>query len=190
MQIHCTLQNVNSFLGVFPSDLLTHSITRSGSIIVNTDPHTQKCLHWLAINFEPKPSSALISTLTVSPQLFRPSKLSYVAIAPSGTTTRYNCRVWPAQSAANIAAYSPCTWTEGTPQNNSSALLLIMPTGRLTESSHLYSHLYAKNCAVDNAETCIKGTTLLINLSLFYCRSKWRWSLITSIWQGQREKSS
>ena len=42
LQILCTLQNVKSFLDVFPSDLLPHSITRSGSIIVNTDPHTER----------------------------------------------------------------------------------------------------------------------------------------------------
>ena len=60
-----------------------------------------------------------------------------------------------------------CTWTEGTPQNISSAFSLrISPMGRLTKSLHLNSDLYAKNCAVVNAATCIKGTPLLINLSL------------------------
>ena len=59
MQILCTLQNVKSFLGVFPSDLLPHSITtRSGTVIINTDPHTEGGSHWLAIHFEPKSSTA------------------------------------------------------------------------------------------------------------------------------------
>jgi hypothetical protein len=58
-QILCTLRKVNSFLGVFPSDLLPpYSITQSGSIIINTDPHTEKGSHWVAINIHPKSSSA------------------------------------------------------------------------------------------------------------------------------------
>jgi len=58
VHILCTLQNVKSFLGVFPSDLLPHSIARSGTVIINADPHTEKGSHWLAIHFEPKASSA------------------------------------------------------------------------------------------------------------------------------------
>jgi hypothetical protein len=58
-QIVCTLWNVDSFLGVFPSDLLPHSITRAGTLIVNTDPHAEMGSHWLPINFQPKSYSAL-----------------------------------------------------------------------------------------------------------------------------------
>ena len=58
IQIICTLQNVKSFLGVFSSDLLLHSITRSGSVIINSDPHTDRGSHRLAIHFEPRSSSA------------------------------------------------------------------------------------------------------------------------------------
>jgi hypothetical protein len=53
MQIISTLRNVKSFLGVFPSDLLPHSIARSGTII-NADPHTEQGSHWLAILLRPK----------------------------------------------------------------------------------------------------------------------------------------
>jgi hypothetical protein len=54
----CTLHNLTTFLGVFPSDMLTHSITRTGTVIVNTDAHTQTGLHWLAIHLEPRSSTA------------------------------------------------------------------------------------------------------------------------------------
>jgi hypothetical protein len=54
LQIQCTLRKVKSFLGVFPSDLLPHSITQSGTFILNTDPHTNPGSHWLAIHFQPK----------------------------------------------------------------------------------------------------------------------------------------
>jgi len=54
LQILCTLCDVKKFLGVFPSDLLPHSITQPGTIIVNCDPHTERGSHWLAINFQPK----------------------------------------------------------------------------------------------------------------------------------------
>jgi len=57
IQIQNTLKDVKSFLGVFPSDLLTsHSILQAGSIIINTDPSTKRGSHWLAIRFEPRSS--------------------------------------------------------------------------------------------------------------------------------------
>jgi hypothetical protein len=49
---------VQSFLGVFPSDLLPHSFTQPGTIIVNTEAQTQTGSHWLAIRLEPRCSSA------------------------------------------------------------------------------------------------------------------------------------
>jgi hypothetical protein len=68
VQILCTLQNVKLFLGVFHSHFLQHSITRSGIIIVNVDPHTEKGSHWLAINFETKSSSAIYyDSFVISP---------------------------------------------------------------------------------------------------------------------------
>jgi hypothetical protein len=57
LQILCTLRNVNSFLGIFPSDLLPRIITKPGTIIVNCDPHTKDGSHWLAINFQSKSRS-------------------------------------------------------------------------------------------------------------------------------------
>ena len=54
LQILCTLCDAKTFLGVFNSDLLPHSITQPGTIIVNCDPHTENGSHWLAINFQPK----------------------------------------------------------------------------------------------------------------------------------------
>jgi hypothetical protein len=53
LQILCTLRDVNSFLGVFPSDLLPHSVTRPGTLIVNADSHAQTGSHWLAISIQP-----------------------------------------------------------------------------------------------------------------------------------------
>jgi len=68
VQILCTLRNVKSFLGVYPSDLLPHSITQSGTIIINADSRTEKGSHWLAIHFEPKASTAYyIDSYGISP---------------------------------------------------------------------------------------------------------------------------
>jgi hypothetical protein len=48
-QIICCLRDVESFRGVFPSDLLPHNIdaARTGTIIINAVPHTEKGSHWL-----------------------------------------------------------------------------------------------------------------------------------------------
>jgi len=84
VKILCTLRNIKSFLGVYPSNLLPHSITQSDTVIINVDPHTEKGSHWLAIHFEPKASSAYyfdsygISTLVPAIQVF----------------LRHNCTVW------------------------------------------------------------------------------------------------
>jgi hypothetical protein len=45
-------------MGVFPSDLLPHSITVPNTIIVNTDNHTQTGTHWLAIRLDARSSTA------------------------------------------------------------------------------------------------------------------------------------
>ena len=57
VQIQHTLQGVDSFLGVYASDLLPCSIKQTGTLIVNTDPHTEKGSHWLAIHVQPRASS-------------------------------------------------------------------------------------------------------------------------------------
>jgi len=54
IQISCTLKEVKSFLGVFPSDMLPRSITQPSTAIVNADTHTQSGSHWLAIRLEPR----------------------------------------------------------------------------------------------------------------------------------------
>jgi hypothetical protein len=56
VQIEHALQDVPSFLGVYASDLLPRSIVRTGTVIVNTDPHTEKGSHWQAIHFQPRSS--------------------------------------------------------------------------------------------------------------------------------------
>jgi hypothetical protein len=59
VQIICTLTNVKSFLGVYPSHLIPHSIhQQTGTVIINTDPHTQQGTHWIAMHFQPKSSTA------------------------------------------------------------------------------------------------------------------------------------
>jgi len=50
-QISCTLKDVRSFLEVFPSDILPRSVTQTGTVIINTDPNTEKRSHWLAVHF-------------------------------------------------------------------------------------------------------------------------------------------
>ena len=52
LKIEHALQDVNSFLGVYASDLLQLSIAQTGTIIVNTDPHTEPGLHGQAIYFQ------------------------------------------------------------------------------------------------------------------------------------------
>jgi hypothetical protein len=57
-QITCALKDVRSLLGIFPSDLLPHSIPKKTcTVILNADPHTKSGSHWLAIHFEPRSSS-------------------------------------------------------------------------------------------------------------------------------------
>ena len=57
-QISRSLRKVKSFLGVFPSDLLPHSVRQSCTVIINADPNTKKGSHLLAIHFRPKYSSS------------------------------------------------------------------------------------------------------------------------------------
>ena len=98
VQIQHALQDVNSFLGVYASDLLPLSIVQTGTIVVNTDPGTDPGLHWQA---------AIL--------LFPPSKISYDAIVQSVNTTERNSNDLPLQSVPNIAASSLCTWKGATP---------------------------------------------------------------------------
>ena len=81
----CCLRYVGSFLGAFPSDLLPgHYIARSGTLIVNTDPHTESGSHWLAIHFQSKShSSYYFDSYGLPPYI--PSIQSFI---------RRNCSVW------------------------------------------------------------------------------------------------
>jgi len=58
LQILSTLRNVNSFLDVYASDHLTRSFTKTCTVIVNAEPHTEGVSHRLAIHFRPKSSCA------------------------------------------------------------------------------------------------------------------------------------
>jgi hypothetical protein len=109
-QIIRTLRNVDSFLGVFPSDLLPRSISRSGTLTVNTDPHTEKGSHWLAIKFQTKSYSESILIPTASSLIFIPSNHYSVARVPSGTSTPRKYRVSHLRSVGITAVYLPFTW--------------------------------------------------------------------------------
>ena len=84
VKIQCTLENVKSFVGVFPSDLLPKSISRSGCVIINADPHTERVSHWLAIHLEPRSSSAY----------FFDSYGIFPFITTIQAFLRRNCTVW------------------------------------------------------------------------------------------------
>jgi hypothetical protein len=85
VQIICTLKNIKTFLGVYPSDLLPHSIKKqTGTVIINTDPHTKQGSHWLAVNFQPKSSTAFYFDSYGQPPS-DPNILSFL---------RRNCTVW------------------------------------------------------------------------------------------------
>jgi len=86
VQIICSLKNVKSFLGVYPSYLLPHSIhEQTGTVILNTDPHTQEGTNWLTIHFQPKFSTAFFFDSYGQPQ---PSDLNIL------TFVKRNCTVW------------------------------------------------------------------------------------------------
>jgi len=60
-QIVCTLKDVTSFLGVFPYDILPPpSVTEAANLIVNTDPHTSRVSHWLAIRLQRRSYSVYV----------------------------------------------------------------------------------------------------------------------------------
>ena len=65
-QMLCTLKDVRSFLGVFPSDMLPRFVTQSCTVIINADPHTEKAKHWLAYIFYRNSQVPIFSILMVS----------------------------------------------------------------------------------------------------------------------------
>jgi len=84
VEIICSVKNVKSFLGVYPSDLLPHSIhQQTGTVILNTDPHTQEGTHRLAIHFQPKFSTAFYFDSYGQPP---PSELNILSLLKRNST--------------------------------------------------------------------------------------------------------
>jgi len=82
IQIICTLKDITSFRGVYPSDLLPTSI-KSGTVI-NVDHHTREGSHWLAIHFS-SPLSAAFYFDSYGRAPSDPNILSFL---------KRNCAVW------------------------------------------------------------------------------------------------
>jgi len=61
VQIQHAVQDVNSFLGVYASDLLPRSIVQIGTVIVNTDPHTHRKAHTGTLISNPGPQAVTFS---------------------------------------------------------------------------------------------------------------------------------
>ena len=90
VQIIYTLKNIKLFLGVYPSDLLPHSIQQqAGTVIINSDSHTLKGSHWFAIHFQPKASKAYYFYSYGHPP-FNSNIQSFL---------RWNCTVWDYNTA-------------------------------------------------------------------------------------------
>ena len=84
----CCLRSVGSFLGFYPSDLHPHlPIALSGTLIVNTDPHTESRSHWLAIHLQSRSHSSFYFDSSGLP-LFIPSIESF--INRNGIVSNYN----------------------------------------------------------------------------------------------------
>jgi len=157
LQILCTLRNVKSFLGVFPSDILPNSITPSGTVIINADPHTEKGSHWLAIHFETKASSAYYSdSYGISPII--PAKQAFV---------KRNCTVWVYNTVqlqgltSTVCGQYCCLFAlymdKGyTPKQFIDFSTLTYLTGILKNYSHWNSKRYKKTRGV-NAAAPIRG---------------------------------
>ena len=90
VQILCRLRDVSSYLDVFPSDFLPQSITRTSTVIINADPHTQGGSHCPGVHFRPKSSSAYYFD-SYGIVLLVPSILAF--IDRNCTTWDYNRRV-------------------------------------------------------------------------------------------------
>ena len=147
--ILCTLKDVPSFLGVCPSDILpSPSVTRSATLIVNTDPHTANRTHCLAIHLQPRSYSVYFFDYYVCPLSSLIPWLVYAVRELSGNTTPRSCRAWPVQSAANIAVYSRYTWTACTLLNILWASSMPrQPTYTSNAYSHRNSNRYAHHLA-------------------------------------------
>jgi len=65
-EILCTLKDVRSFLGVFPSDMLRLSVTQAGTVIINANPHTEIGSQRIAVHFSQNHRAPITSIRTVS----------------------------------------------------------------------------------------------------------------------------
>ena len=136
LQILCTLRDVRTFLGVFPSELLPHSLTQLSTIIVNFDPHTEESFHWPAINFQPKSFSGFyFDSYDLHPYI--PSIRSFWWAHVCGTSKHLSYKVWLVRSVKITAVFSLSTCTGDVPRNISSASLTLgLPTNMSLRCSH------------------------------------------------------
>ena len=117
---HLFSETVKSFLGIYLFDLLPLSVLQqTGTVILNTDPHTQQGTHWLAIHFQPKSSTAFYFDSYGQPP---PSDLNILSFLTrnllSGIITLHHCKGLQASCAVTTVAFSPSTWTSGTHRNS------------------------------------------------------------------------
>jgi hypothetical protein len=170
-QIMCCMRDVSSIL--VSTTLICfqkHSIARSGILIINTNPHSESGSHWLAFIFNHVPSQHTISIRMACLLFLLPYKRSSDAIAPSGITTRYNCKDLLQLSVANIAVSSPCTWIEVILRNNSRVFFPTRtPTSWFPKCSSLSLDSYARHREeVGSASSAyIKGKSFFGHVFLF-----------------------
>jgi len=156
LQIQHALQGVNSFLGVYASDLLPLSIVQTGTIIVNTDPHTEPGLHWQAIYFQ--------NPHRTSNGYFFDSYGRYPFIPSIQDFIRLHCTVWqynrtqlqgPTTTVCGdyFCLFALCM-DRGKPRNNLWAYLL------LKTSTKTYTSYSARNFALRCANSTLEGNAV------------------------------
>jgi len=89
VQILYTLCDVGSFLDVFPTDLLPHSITQTSTVNVNADPHTERLLHWLVVHSDP---NFRVPTTSIHMATYPPSIYSLNVTERLGTLKGGSCK--------------------------------------------------------------------------------------------------
>ena len=105
LQILCTLCDVKTFLGVFPSDLLQHFVTQPGTIIVNYDPHMEEGSQWLAINFQTKSFSGFYFVSYGLHPYFPPMRSLLKCTCYVWNLKKPIYKVWLVRSVANTAVF-------------------------------------------------------------------------------------
>ena len=100
---------------MYPSDIVPSppSLTRSHTVIVNTDPHTAKGTFWLAIHLQPRSYSGnFLDSYGLHPHV--PSILIF--LRPAYSVWEYN--ISKLQGLNCIAVFSHSTWTVFIPQTH------------------------------------------------------------------------